>query len=89
MANEKTWDRFCWFSFDEVGTRRSTSGLTMLNRRDKPVPNQDESVIRELEALLITVLGTQGQNKMRFESAVEWKQIRGYSAEEYLRKVGP
>jgi hypothetical protein len=87
VANDKTWDRFCWFSFDRVSIRRDSSGLNLLELRRKPVPTRDESVIRELEALLITILGTRDQNRMRFEDAEEWSQVRSYATSDYLRKV--
>jgi hypothetical protein len=56
-------------------------------RRDKPVPSQDESVIKEMEALLISILGTRGQNRMSFESADEWQQIARWEQEDYLARI--
>jgi hypothetical protein len=33
-------------------------------------------VLRECEALLITVLGSRAQNEMRFQTAMRWEQLR-------------
>ena len=68
------WQRFSWYSFDSVAKRpERESGLHAVSRRDKPVPASDEAVIRELEALLITVLGTRGQRRMKFQAADQWE----------------
>jgi hypothetical protein len=83
------WDRFCWYSFDGVGTRRNAAGLTQLSMRNKPVPGRDESVIRELEALLISILGTRGQNSMKFEQADRWEQVGLYETDKYWDRVDP
>ena len=87
--HKNAWQRFCWFSFDRVGSRRNTPGLTMLERRDKPVPANGEEVIREMEALLITVLGARGQNVMKFAAAECWEQIAFYDSDNYLARVAP
>jgi hypothetical protein len=70
------WQRFSWYSFDAVSKRHERgTGLHTVARREKPVPASDEAVIRELEALLITVLGTRGQRRMKFQSADQWDQV--------------
>jgi hypothetical protein len=43
-------------------------GWEKVKRRAKPVPTDAEAIIREIEALMITVLGTT-QNRMRFQRA--------------------
>ncbi|MGQ0467697.1 MAG: GIY-YIG nuclease family protein [Sporichthyaceae bacterium] len=82
-----SWERFCWFSFDGVGEKTNAHGMTALEPRSKPVPTQDESVIGELEALLITILGTRGQNKMRFERAEQWSQVPFHASDALLGKL--
>lgn len=82
------WQRFSWYSFDAVSKRHDNStGLHMVTRRDKPVPANDEAVIRELEALLITVLGTRGQRRMKFQSADQWAQVGRFDYDDLLLKV--
>ncbi len=81
------WQRFCWFAFDTVGDSAEADGLHPVLLRDQPVPTADEEVIRELEALLITILGTRGQNKMKFQAAEEWTQVPWWDQEAWLAKV--
>ena len=51
------------------------------------MPANDEEVIRELEALLITVLGTRGQNKMKFQAGDAWAQVPWWEQDTYLTRV--
>ena len=44
-------------------------------------------MIRELEALMITALGTRDQNRMRFLDADEWCQVPIWEEERFLRKL--
>ncbi len=81
------WQRFCWFAFDGVGYHAGTDGFHPVQFRDQPVPAADEEVIRELEALLITVLGTRGQNKMKFQAAEGWTQVPWWDQEAWLSRV--
>lgn len=85
--HKNQWDRFCWFSFDSVSKQQLADGTQRLVKREKPVPSKDASVIRELEALLITVLGTRRQNKMKFENADCWEQVGWYETEKFCSKV--
>lgn len=76
---KRDWTRFSWFSFDDIVDSTDSYGWEVVEHRKKPVPTQSESTIREIEALLIKVLGTQ-QNKMRFQNANEWKQLWPFEA---------
>lgn len=73
--HQDKWQRFCWFSFDSVGPAVGSDGLYPVSLRNDPVPTDGRVVIRELEALLITILGTGRQNKMKFAGADEWLQV--------------
>lgn len=83
------WQRFSWFAFDGVGDAKDPNGLNVVSRRVKPVPAADEMVIRELEALLIQVLGTRGQSRMKFAGADQWTQVAEWGAELAFSKVRP
>lgn len=73
------WSRFSWFAFDDVvDINDQYYGWEQVRPRKQPVPNQ-EAVIREIEALLIQVLGTT-QNQMRFQNANRWEQLPGFEA---------
>jgi hypothetical protein len=74
------WSRFSWFTFDDVIRVPGSPGWEMVTERAKPVPADSETVIREMEALLIQVLGTT-QNKMRFQRAHKWQQLDHYEAQ--------
>ncbi|NYG07767.1 hypothetical protein BJ986_002254 [Phycicoccus badiiscoriae] len=79
------WSRFCWFAFDDV-ERGRLDGWSHVVKRDALGKTTTSDVIRECEALLITVLGTHrtvgpsqryGQNRMEFQAAGEpWEQLR-------------
>ena len=72
---KKSWSRFCWFSFDDVVAHRSAPGWSIVDRRDAVSQVNAETTVRELEALMIMVLGTRGQNQMRFLAAQQWEQV--------------
>ena len=46
-----------------------------MKRRDALQHISSERVLRECEALLITVLGSGDQNSMRFQTALRWNQL--------------
>jgi hypothetical protein len=75
------WSRFSWFSFDDVLDDAKHEGWEAVRRRAKPVPTDAEAIIREIEALMITILGT-NQNRMRFQKAARWEQLPSFEAEE-------
>lgn len=85
----ENWSRFCWFSFDGVADEKDDRGLHLVEARDQPVPGDAESVIRELEALLITILNTRNTNTMRFQDAEPWEQVEWHERTKWLAKVSP
>jgi hypothetical protein len=73
-SRRENWSRFCWFSFDDVQASRTT-GWSVIKRRNAVAAVDAETTVRELEALLIKVLGSQMQNQMRFVSGAPWEQV--------------
>lgn len=71
----KDWSRFSWFALDDV-TLPDDGGWACIDRRNSLDNMSTESVLRECEALLITVLGSRNQNSMRFQQAERWEQLR-------------
>lgn len=69
------WTRFCWFSFDDVADSRESSTWSVVKPRQSMSTMSAETVVREAEALLITVLGLNGQLEMRFQTARKWRQL--------------
>lgn len=70
----KTWSRFCWFSFDDVKDAKADGWSTVVGR-DAVKSAGAEGVVRELEALLIKVLGSRQQNQMQFLEGRPWEQV--------------
>jgi hypothetical protein len=70
------WQRFCWFAFDDVVDHRMLDGWSRLQRKVAVSQASAELVLRECEALLITILGSKAQNEMRFQAAKQWDQLR-------------
>jgi len=84
------WSRFCWFSFDDV-VSSLPDGWSVVKRRDAVRNVSSETVLRECEALLITILGSRDQNAMRFQGATKWSQLResDFLPSGIARKVDP
>ena len=82
------WDRFSWFGFRPVLTKRDERGLQELRTLKTKVQGTMHQQIGELEALLIRGLGLENNYaKMRFPGAQPWKQVKAHEVEEYLGKV--
>lgn len=73
-TNRSDWSRFCWFSFDDVEEVRA-EGWCTVKRRDAVSSVDADTAVRELEALLIQILGTRQQNQMRFLEGTPWHQV--------------
>jgi hypothetical protein len=88
----KDWSRFSWFAVDPA-VESDRRGWDVFEERnlDALAPNVDE-LVRELEALLIMVLGTDtlaAQRTMRFLAGTEWLQVKDedYAAGGLVHKV--
>jgi hypothetical protein len=74
-STKPDWERFCWFAFDDV-VDADLDGWSVIDRKSSIAKASADLVLRECEALLITILGSKGQNEMRFQSARRWEQLR-------------
>lgn len=82
------WDRFSWFGFRSVLTKRNELGLQELKTLRRRAGGPMHQQIGELEALLIRGLGLENNYaKMRFPGAKEWTQVKEHEVDEYLDKV--
>lgn len=90
VVSRQDWSRFCWFSFDDV-VDAPAQHWSQLQRRDALRSSTPEMVLRECEALLITVLGSRDQNEMRFAGAQRWDQLQeaDFLVGGIARKVDP
>lgn len=86
----KSWSRFCWFAFDNVRATRH-QGWWEVVHRDAVGQANATTVVRELEALLIKVLGSRNQNQMKFLNATKWDQVTWADCQrgQPLTKVDP
>ena len=94
-GQDKEWTRFSWFAIDPVldSAEYDLWCETRPRDHDGHTPRDDE-LVRELEALLIMVLGTQSlgaQRRMKFIVGHEWLQVceRDYQVGGVARKVDP
>lgn len=82
------WNRFSWFGFRSVLTKRDERGLRELKTLRTKAGGRMHQQIGELEALLIRALGLENNYaKMRFPGAQPWKQVKAHEVEEYLDRV--
>lgn len=78
----REWTRFSWFAFGDVKpmTGRDSAGWASISRRTRPEVTNAEANVRELEALLIQLLGLR-QNQMNFQRAQRWTQVDLYDGQ--------
>jgi hypothetical protein len=74
-ATKPDWQRFCWFGFDDVLDTKM-DGWSVIEHKTAISKASADLVLRECEALLITILGSKNQNEMRFQAAQRWEQLR-------------
>jgi hypothetical protein len=77
VKNEtKNWSRFCWFSFDDVVASKTAANWSEVIERDAIQEVSARTTVRELEALLIMVLGAKDNKaQMRFIAGKPWEQV--------------
>ena len=81
------WDRFSWFGFRRVLTGYDAAGLHKLGAFPTSHLSGSDSTIGDIEALLITTLGTRGIGNIQqahFKNADQWEQIRQSEVDRYL-----
>jgi hypothetical protein len=82
------WNRFSWFGFQGVLSRRGVDGLSPLQQLRTRTRGSMDTQIGELEALLIRALGLENNYaKMRFPVGRAWTQVRVDEADKYLARL--
>ena len=81
------WDRFSWFGFCSVLKSKDEHGLQMLKAMAKGAFGTPDSLITDVEALLIRAMGLRNINQNNFSVADEWTQVKLDEAEKYLANV--
>jgi len=65
----KDWNRFCWFSFDDVRNTPEWPGWSDVVQDNRARRVNAQSAINDLEALMIVAFGLRGQNQMRLQGS--------------------
>lgn len=91
---KEDWDRFSWFSVDDVVVDAEHYGWAYTEPREEIAALTDKVLVRDAEALLMLNLGTFKtgyQNRMSFQNANEWRQVRriDYAPKGLMGKVDP
>lgn len=81
------WDRFSWFGFCTVLAGTDKLGLCKLKEMAEVAVGSPNSVITDVEALLIRSMGLSNINQNNFSKAGEWAQIKAHEVERYMGKV--
>ena len=72
----ESWRRFSWFGFRGTEAPSSKELLCSLKAYRRNARVDSDTVIGDLEAMLIKTLGPRGQNDMNFHDAEKWDQVR-------------
>jgi hypothetical protein len=75
-VHENQWDRFSWFGFCAVLSAKDEYGFCKLKNMAEVVVGNPESVITDVEALLIRAMGLRNIRQMNFVEADEWTQVK-------------
>jgi hypothetical protein len=80
------WDRFSWFGFCTV-LKKKKSGIHLLRNMPLSKATSPESMIADLEAMLIQSMAVRNINYMKFVAAKEWTQIKKDEWEKYENRL--
>ncbi len=82
------WDRFSWFGFQHV-VPPANNGMSLLADMIDAEKIATNSVITDVEALLIRAMGLRNINQMNFSNADEWVQVKLDELIKYKNKISP
>lgn len=87
-SHEDKWDRFSWFGFNAMLTRKTKDGVHLVkDTRPKDLLGSTERTIHDVEALLIMTLGSHRTGNMhteKFTDAQEWVQVWDHEKDKHL-----
>jgi hypothetical protein len=81
------WDRFSWFGFCSVPKGKDDGGLCKLKHIAGIAVGSPNSVITDVEALLIRAMALKNINQNNFKVAKEWTQVKAHEAKPFIDKV--
>lgn len=72
-----TWSRFSWFGFCKVLVESDGDGVHQVSNYSENVSVKRSTMIRDLEAMLMAVLGPRNNRAItRFAESERWNQVR-------------
>ena len=86
-THQERWNRFSWFGFQRVLKGVDEEGICKLGALASVQVGEPETVIRDVEALLIRAMGLWNIAQMQFAEADQWFQVKLLETEHYLAKV--
>lgn len=89
--HKRQWDRFSWFGFRAVRIGRDRTGISLLASMTSQRRVLNQSMIREMEALLIYAMGLSNITQTRFPGARrgEWQQVLRLERESLIPRLRP
>ncbi len=82
-----SWDRFSWFGFRTVNEGKDDSGVCALRKLAKVAVSRPESVIGDVEAILIRAMAVQNLAEMNFAYEERWEQVKLDEVERFRKRV--
>ncbi len=81
------WRRFSWFGFCDVAPASSKNLYDELRPYKRHAKVDTDTVIEDIEALMIRTMGPTNQNEMNFHDAECWTQVPDDELEAYEAKL--
>lgn len=81
------WDRFSWFGFRTVLIGKNGDGLRKLREMAEIAVGSPNSVITDVEALLIRAMGLHNIAQPNFNNADQWEQVKAHEAEHFMSRA--
>lgn len=81
------WDRFSWFGFCRVLKAKNSDGTRLLKSMPLSKATRLDSIIGDLEAMLIKSMAVNNVNHMKFKAAEEWSQIKKDEWDKFAKRL--
>lgn len=85
--HQDQWDRFSWFGFRSVNNKQDEEGLRTLRAMPSGKYVTPNSLIKDVEALLIHAMSLKNSAQMNFTRASCWEHVHLDEVNYYLDKV--
>lgn len=82
------WNRFSWFGFQRVLKAKDEDGIRELANLAIGQMGQSETIIRDVEALLIRAMGLRNIAQTKFSAAEKWLQVEKHEVAQLIGRAG-